>query len=257
MIRLFVLLVSYFLCIVALLYTIGSIVNIQVTSFFCPIYTKEEVHQHNYENENAQGDSIFSCWYINRQRLNYQAIFSLNSDIFTATIDQENLSTGQIITAVLYSIVGLVLLTTTLYYTYLWLYDVAVAILSLIKHTEYNPRVKTALVKDRLKALSRGKKQQSKSMKKTFFAIWYNLKKWYKTFYDKEIYPYFYVDSKFQILSIIVREWIEILIQIYALLLYGGVDVFSTNSNILSQEAHIIVSFTTILSLNCLCGMYN
>ena len=162
-VRLFVLLVSYMLCVVALFYTIGSIVDIEVTSFFCPTYTKEEVRQHNYENGYAEGDSIFSCWYIDRPRLNYEAMFSLNSDIFTARIDQENLSIGQIITATLYSIITLVLLTKTMWYTYFWLYDVSVAMLSLIKQNEFNP-----IVTDKLNELAGRSdvKQQSQSNKK-------------------------------------------------------------------------------------------
>ena len=67
--------------------------------------------------------------------------------------------------------------------------------------------------------------------------------------------PFRYIDSKLKMLSIIIREWIEISIQIYALLLYGGIDVFSSNSNVLSQRANVIEAFAIILSLNCFFGM--
>ena len=73
-------------------------------------------------------------------------------------------------------------------------------------------------------------------------------------FYFKHIQPIYYVDSKWRMLSIIVREWFEIGIQIYALLLYGGVNVFNLDSNILSQKPRIIESFCVIVSGNCITG---
>ena len=74
--------------------------------------------------------------------------------------------------------------------------------------------------------------------------------------YFKYILPIYYVDSKLRIFSIIVREWIEILIQMYALFLYGGISLLFPSSNVLSQEPQIIQSFTIIVSANCILGMY-
>ena len=73
--------------------------------------------------------------------------------------------------------------------------------------------------------------------------------------YFKHVEPVYYVDSKLRMLSIIAREWLEITTQIYALLLYGGINVFALESNVLSQKAYIIQSFCVIISMNCITGM--
>ena len=57
-------------------------------------------------------------------------------------------------------------------------------------------------------------------------------------------------------LSIILREWFEIIAQIYALLLYGGVNVLALESNVLSQKPYIIEAFSVIISTNCITGMH-
>ena len=55
-------------------------------------------------------------------------------------------------------------------------------------------------------------------------------------------------------MGIIIREWCEILIQLYALLLYGGINVFDLESNVLSQEVNIVKAFSIILGCNCICA---
>ena len=61
-----------------------------------------------------------------------------------------------------------------------------------------------------------------------------------KDFYYQYIKPYYYVDSKWYLFGIAMKEMIEILIQFHALLLYGGINIFNTNENILAQEAYVV-----------------
>lgn len=52
------------------------------------------------------------------------------------------------------------------------------------------------------------------------------------------------------VVGIITREWIEIWIQFYALMLFGGIDFH--NSNVLAQEVNIVESFCVIVGLNAI-----
>ena len=49
-----------------------------------------------------------------------------------------------------------------------------------------------------------------------------------------------YDDSRLRLFSIIGKEWFEILIQIYALFLYGGINLFDKDSNVLAQDPNIV-----------------
>ena len=72
-------------------------------------------------------------------------------------------------------------------------------------------------------------------------------------YYLKYIAPYYYNDSKIKVISLFGFECIEIFVQFYGLLLYGGWDLFEAdNKNILAQETYVIKSFAMIIGLNCL-----
>lgn len=59
--RYLVVLLSYFLCMIACLYGTGSLVTLEATNFFCPSYTLDEIHEYNLENGNKYGDYSDSC----------------------------------------------------------------------------------------------------------------------------------------------------------------------------------------------------
>ena len=76
--------------------------------------------------------------------------------------------------------------------------------------------------------------------------------------YFDYVMPYYYVDSKWRLFSIIFREFIEIFIQFYALLLYGGINLFDFNSNskkLLTQHPDTVEAFAIIIGLNSVCGL--
>lgn len=70
------------------------------------------------------------------------------------------------------------------------------------------------------------------------------------------IMPHYYVDSKWRLFTLIYKEWFEILVQLYGLMLYGGIDWLHPNSNVLSQESYVIEAFAIVIGSNCIAGMY-
>ena len=85
--RYLVVLTSYFLCIISLLYAIGNLVKLEALNFFCPRYTEEEVRAYNFEVQAKDGTDGFSCYHIDRQKLNFQEIYQATSNIYSAKIE--------------------------------------------------------------------------------------------------------------------------------------------------------------------------
>lgn len=279
--RYLVLLTSYFLCTICILYAIGSIVTLEATNFFCPSYTEAQVRQHNLENGFNEGDSPWSCWYIEQRRLNYESLFELDIGIFTGRI--ANITFVTILQSLVYTLVALILLIPTIYHSYLLLYDTFFAIRSYAFDTEANIRIHRCLTKLNRKASKRNvvagnpaaasadgtsetQKEQtlsttnSNANSKTGICnnccrMIGNCIRRFNKWYFEFVLPVYYVDSKWRMLSIIGREWIEIAIQFYALLLYGGINLFNPNSNVLSQEPFVIEAFAVIVAANCIFGM--
>ena len=278
--RILVLFISYFLCIVGILYGIGSVVKLDATNLYCPIYSEQEVRQHNFENNLPYGDDYAGCWYINQQTLNFRSIYDLNLDIFTATIDTSNCL--KLIQSVLYFTVALILLISTVYQTYFVIYDTLYAVLSMINGVNINSRIHEALIllknnndqstnsQTKIKQAGKDDHDQSEDQNNCklcirklnlhyYFCIvcqcYKQCMKRCLKFYFKYIMPSYYVDSKLRMLSLIFREWFEIGVQFHALLLYGGINIFDTSENVLSQEPHVIATFAIIVATNCIIGM--
>lgn len=265
--RFLVVLTSYFLCVVGVLYAIGSVVTLEATNFFCPIYTEEAVRQHNYENNNPHGEFVESCWLIDQQALNLNEIRALNVNIFDASIDTTNII--NMIQSILYIIVTFILLISTIYQTYFLVYDAICAIISIVTNNYVNERIHKTLVKLKRKHVQSQNKKENQQNVNTNANQSQNqydylccLCNCYKQCvrqcfecYFKYIVPVYYADSKLRTLSLVFREWFEIGIQFYALLLYGGINLLNLNENILSQEPYIIEAFTIIVATNCIIGV--
>ena len=263
--RFLVVIISYFLCIIASLYATGSLVTLEATNFFCPSYTLEEVRQYNLENGNENGvdEYVDSCLRIDRQGLNYNVLSDSNYNIFIGKIDSDSLDFMAYFQAISYFATALILSIPTLYHTYLLIYDTINAIYSVVYGEQINDRIESTLHKLHAKTQQSHQAEESQDpqnicmrcckflWKSYFFCVRACMK-----CYFKHIQPIYYVDSKWRMLSIMAKEWFEILIQIYALLLYGGINVFDSKLNVLSQSPDIIESFAVIISVNCLAGMF-
>ena len=118
---------------ISLLYSISSLVTLEATHFFCPIYTEEQVRQHNLENNLAKGEGSLSCWYIERSKIDFNAVESLDIDVFEANFDCY--TTLDAIICAVYSLISLYLLIITLYHGYYLLFDTFYAILACFLNT--------------------------------------------------------------------------------------------------------------------------
>ena len=226
-----VLFALYFLCCMSVLYTIGSLVKLKADNLFCPLHTEEQVRLHNFENGLSGGDPD-SCFYINRQKLNVNDIKNLNLEIFTASIEINNVYTFQFATYILLLFLIVIVL---LYHTYLFTFDLicVVCLHNKINHhrnTNMLKQIKNNQIKS-IAAIAGGK--NSKLAPKNC-ASCQRLRLWKK--------QYLYPDSKWYLFAQAGKELVEITIQFYALMLYGGLNIFDSKQNILAQESHIISS---------------
>ena len=246
-----VLFTLYFVFGILCLYSIGSLVSLKANNLFCPLYTEEEVRLYNFENDLPHGDPE-SCFYINRKKLNINDIKNLNLDIFTATVE---LNDTNIFQFVLYIILLLLLSLATIYHSYLFIYDTIHVVC--IKNKE-NARIKNIL--NRIK---------NKTIKGIATSVTHNSDSNEAYIQDKKLTcyqklklvkkKYLYIDSKWHLFKEAGKEIMELFIQIYALMLYGGLNIFDLNQNILAQESYIVrgmlgdyTSLRTAFILSCL-----
>lgn len=260
--RYLVILTSFFICSITILYAIGSLISLEATSFFCPVYTEAEVRQHNFQNGLNEGEGRWDCWFINQKTLNFPIIYNLDLDLFVATLD--NITPLTIIQTSLYLLLAIILIIPTIYHSYLLLYDTFFAIMSALTRIETNTRITSELrqLSKKLSKSSVDHQNNGNLIIDKVCCICINVSKCfgkcykcYSNCYFRYVQPFYYVDSKGRMLSIIFREWIEIIIQFYGLLLYSGINVLRPNSNVLSQEPHVIETFAIVIASNSVIGM--
>ena len=121
--RYIILLATLTLLVIAVLYTIGSIVTLNADNLFCPAYSEQDVRKYNYENNLAEGDAD-SCYYIDRQRLNFNDIKNLNLNIFEASfLKISDLTIDTMMRFLFYSIICVCLFGIIVYQSYFLIYD--------------------------------------------------------------------------------------------------------------------------------------
>ena len=284
--RYVLLLTTICLFIISLMYGISNLLTLEATNFFCPLYSREEVLQHNLENGMEHGSSRYSCWYINRSKINLLKIILSQEDLFEATF--KHVTVINLFKFLLYCLISLWLLFMILYNGYYLIYDTCFTLLSCInnkiksrivraicncpKEHIHNPRVTNALNHMRYKvktqnklrrkrSLSRsklmqfnqdkGKTKEKQSVQSKFGAT--GVRKLIIDKYQQWILwyrKYYYQDSKWRLFTIMGKEWLEILVQTYVLFLFGGINIFNLESNVLAQDSSVVRQFSIIVGLN-------
>ena len=244
------------LCIISTLYAVGNLVTIQAENFTCPQYTEEEVRKFNYLKGDPNGMSD-SCYYIDSERLNFAAIYDLDISIYTASF-ADDIRIFNTTLFIFYSLIALISVILTIYHGYFLLYDSYC--LSVVccncpnAKSKMNPRFKRIVEtcsKSYHRAKTKHKRQgntSSGNRKKNTQKVksQSNVQKCLQCVsngindYTQFMSDNFYFDSKYWLFGIIIREFFEIIIQFYALLLYGGMNLFDLNENVLSQEGYIV-----------------
>ena len=201
----------------------------------------------------TENSDEWRCWYIERQRLDFKAILNIDLQIFTTKINY--IAVFSALHSMTYFIIALILLISTLYNTYFLSYNFYLAIRAYFDSSYYhkcahialndidnrssnksanenknqhkknrkigaNINVKEKKNKEHIPRTRRGK-SDSKILRKCFAK--------YYQFYFNYITPWYYIDSKWCSFNMLLKEWIEIFIQFYALL-YGGSNTYSNNN---------------------------
>ena len=309
--RYIILFTTLSLLMIAILYTIGSIITLNADNLFCPAYSEEEVRAHNYENGLADGDPD-SCYYIDRQRLNFNDIKNLNLNIFEASfVKISNVTMDVMIRFIFYLIICICLFGIIIYHSYFLIYDTLFLLIQrqtlcsccncncyrnnnnkknnkknmsdkinlktasnrkITFISKYlNPRVTKTFLLCVDEARSNKKRSNieygdagdasgdqtngnteeeeeviGKQSKLAFIETFVDDAQFFMKQYFR---PYYYIDSKWFLLVLFVREIIEIMVQTYGLLLLGGLNIFDSTQNILSQESYVVRGMCVI---NCI-----
>ena len=119
------------LCIISTLYAVGNLVTIQAENLICPLRSKEEIREINYLTEHESGD-IYSCRYIDTQKLNFRAIYNLHIGIYTASFG-DNIDIFDATLFVFYSFIVLISMILTIYHGYYLVYDSYYLVVTCVK----------------------------------------------------------------------------------------------------------------------------
>ena len=238
---------TIFLSLIAAIYALSALITTEATNFFCKYLDASEVYQHNRENEYNEGDPG-GCWYIEKPKIDINKMKHLDLGIYESSINDQSFVT--IFACVIFSLLSLFLLFIGLQNGYYVIYD---TIFNYILWNVPNPRV-IAVIND-YECISKGKKTISSKMaeieKKCFLERVFI---WIEFLYDQYCYiyeKYLYFDSKWKVINSIFWEIMEIIVQFYALCLYGGLNLFHMDTVVLGQHVDIFESFAIIVGLNC------
>ena len=84
LLRIFSVLLAFFLCIIAVNYGLGQLISLEAIDLFCPTYTQDEVFKHNRNVNSSRG--VGGCYKIDDAPLDSDSLFN---DSFTAYWDVE------------------------------------------------------------------------------------------------------------------------------------------------------------------------
>ena len=127
---------SYFLLVICILYAISTLITLETTNFFCPSYTEEQVRNYNLKQGNKNGANRYSCWRINTSTLNFEAIYSLDVDLYNAYINGNDISVSAVIQCIIYSSISLFLFLVCIYHTFFIVIDTYYILLSFVQNLQ-------------------------------------------------------------------------------------------------------------------------
>ena len=231
--RIVILLVIIFLCFVTILYAIGQILSLNLTDYWCPSYSLDQVRQNSINLNKPQGISN-SCWKSNTfLTVDDDALWSNESYNFQLDVTFKTFM--QLLT---FTALSICFISNIIYIGYCTYMD--------IKRFRNNQLGKREYLKQVKSNTNKSINIQKSNM---IFAVYHQITTMYK--------KHFSVDSGKWCLLMIIREFIEICIQSSALLLYNGTylwtDPFDDDTDIrLAQSAKYVKVFTVFLCCNCI-----
>ena len=231
-------LMTLFLSFVASMYGISNLITMEAVNFFCGYKTAKEVYEHNRALNISTGIED-DCWYINKLVLNADAIKNLNLNIYNASIITSNdVTFERIVSFILFIILAMILLCGGMLNIYYIIYDTVYFVIL----KKPNPRIKNIKVANGVNEPKSSNDENYNVKQNRCISCWKKYKQW-------RIHNY-YKDSKYRIFGMISGEIIETLVQLIGLCIFGGINIFSSNSVVLSQEHYVVESFAIIVGLN-------
>eukprot|EP01083_Nonionella_stella_P071944 193628_1 len=226
MLRLVSVIVTLFLAIMAINYAIGQVFTLSAADLFCPDNDADTVRDYNLQQNDTRGTAD-SCGKIHRPEIDAYKV--QNGDPYEYESD---VSSGNVLGCAAFSILALCLIAVSLYHFYICMFDAFYHCIR--KDAENNPR----LINASTAANAVRTRPQNKCMS------------WYQG-WNLWLFKHNYPDSKMKILTMILSEISEILMQCWALLIYGGVQSVSF-SFVIGNEAQFVKSFSIIVGSNAI-----
>eukprot|EP01083_Nonionella_stella_P003041 8659_1 len=213
--------ITLFLAVMALNYAIGQVYVLSAADFFCPNYDEDTLRDYNLKHNLPRGrGSIGECGKINRPEVDND---KLRADPYEAIT---HFSSINVISCIAFLALFVCLFVLGVYHLVLCFYDACYHCIR--NDITKNPRILAAL---------RSKRNPSANQ----CIVW--CKKW-NLFLFRRYYP----DSKWKIIALMLSQASEILMQCWALLIYGGVQL--SLSFVIANEPQFVQTFAIIVGLN-------
>eukprot|EP01083_Nonionella_stella_P077549 211819_1 len=219
LLRLFSIIVTLFLSIMALNYAIGQVYVLEAADLFCPNEDEDTLRNYNLEHDLPHGRR--RCGNINRVEIDDEILWGDPYEPVPAP------TANNIIACIAFLALFLCLSVLGLYHLCICFSDAFYHFIR--KDPTKNPRIVKAL---------KAKKNTSANKCVLWFQKW-NLR----------LFKRYYPDSKLKIIMLTFSQASEILMQCWALLIYGGVQSVSL-SFVIANEPRFVQSFAVIVGLN-------
>eukprot|EP01084_Bolivina_argentea_P262053 443068_1 len=229
--RILILLITMFCFILSLFYTLGQILSLQLSEFWCPKTTIEEVHA-NSKAKNLNGGQGNACWRTKLFVVNSKALWSSESYDFEWEFQDKNILkfTG-------FMVITVILLVLIIIYIYRLVSDTILYRKQKLGKKRIHKRI---LTKQQISLHKTNKTQKSQCCVFVY--------KLYETYWKL-----FHTDSGLWCAKKLLTEIFELFVQTTALLYYNGYQLLSSPNDdevILAYKSEYIILFATFLSIN-------
>eukprot|EP01084_Bolivina_argentea_P081353 147322_1 len=221
--RILTVIVTLFLAIMAINYAIGQVFSLSAADLFCQDYSEDTIRQYNKKNNYPTGSDL-ECNRIHRPEIDEHKVRF--GDPFESVTD---FVFGNVISCVAFALLATCLTILGFLHAYTCFYDGYYHFVK--KDAANNPRIVN---------ISNSIRPQSNN---TIVKLY---KKW-----NLLLFKYYYPDSQFKVISMVISELSEILMQCWALLIYGGVQSVSFTF-VVANEPIFVQSFALIIGLDAI-----
>ena len=251
-----------FLSMICGLYGFGQITQLVLSNYWCDKKDLDTIYQHSIEYGLNQGTNE-ECWTSKQFKVNTNALFDSES-VYTTSTDLDTTNIVKCIIWLFYSasLCWIAVLYMTLQLAQLGIGRIWVSHKSLKKHQNTDTNISQNAIEmqvtDRSPQIQNEQEHPNRCL--SCCACWNSflenswtdkvgnffkrINRWYEYHFGEDTQNWFVLLS--------VRELIEIILQIFAVYNYNGLDVFDANDSVLAYKEFDIKLFCVLLSVNCL-----